>query len=45
MGSVYVYHNGVWVEAQWDSCCVGVWLGNQWFNMASFDAYCYDYQE
>jgi hypothetical protein len=45
MGSVHVYWQGTWVEAQWDSYCVGVWIGNHWYNMASFDAYVYEYQE
>ena len=40
---VWVCLHGVWILAKWDSCKVGVWIGNEWFNMAQFDAYIYSY--
>lgn len=38
---VVVCLHGVWQFAKWDAFCVGVWIGNHWFNMGSFDAYAY----
>lgn len=42
---VFVCLNGEWIQAQWDSVCVGVWIGNAWYNMGQFDAYMYSYTE
>lgn len=44
---VMVCHQGEWKQARWDKGHVGVWLTcsngeDYWFNMASFDAYCFD---
>jgi hypothetical protein len=41
----FVCLQGEWIVARWDAFFVGVWIGNHWFNMASFDAYVYEYTE
>lgn len=40
---VAVCQQGVWQFARWDAGCVGVWIGTHWFNLASFDAYVYEF--